>query len=174
MAPPGLRPSSFDREEFHIEEEGSVGWDHTAGTAGAVREGWREYQTPESSLPHSRHALVPPRNHLPSADPELEGVAADTAIELAPVRKPARIVDGDDISLRRLTALSDPDILNEKTGWSFLHRLDLHVEIRCEGDVTVGLDGSVRRARSQGNEYEREEGRWVPTVRPMHAKSGEE
>src|SRR3954469_9964516 len=66
--------ASVDGDQVHHEHERLVGADHPAGVALAVRELRRDRDAAPAAHLHPRHALVPARDHLPLAEPELERV----------------------------------------------------------------------------------------------------
>src|SRR2546428_18616 len=57
-------------EEFHVEEQHGVGWDHATRAAGAVAHVGGNGQCALSANFHTRDAFIPPANHLARAELE--------------------------------------------------------------------------------------------------------
>src|SRR4051812_11169618 len=118
-------------DEVDHEDERLVRPDHPARAALAVGEVGRDGDAPAPTDAHAGDALVPPRDHLALAEPELEGRAAvPRGVELLP-RLPR---DADVVHLHhpagdRLLALADLDVLE----------LELVRRRLVRGDVDLGL-----------------------------------
>src|SRR5579871_2419543 len=104
---------SAQADQVDDEHKGLVGADDPAGAALAVAEHRRDRDPAPTADLHPRHALVPPGDDLPLAEPELErGAAIPGRVEL-PARAPrdADVVDLRDATLHGLLAAADDDVL---------------------------------------------------------------
>jgi calcium-translocating P-type ATPase len=112
--PPRRGALLVDREQVDHEHERLVRLDHAARPARSVAERRRDRQPAAAADAHALDPLVPARDDLPLAEPELERLpAVPRGVELlARAKRDADVVDGDLAAGRRLGALADHEVVD--------------------------------------------------------------
>ncbi len=136
----GATPSAYvllHREQVDDEDEGLVRCDDATGAARAVRHRGGDRQLATTPDLHPLDAGIPARDHLTSAELELEGLpAVPRRVELLAVReRDADVMDRDLAALPGLVSFADDDV----------------VDAELEGNVPLGLvdRGSLERSQAQ-------------------------
>src|SRR5690349_16533493 len=105
-------------EQFDVENQRGVRWDHTACTARSVSQIRRDGEFTLASHLHPLHPFVPALYDSPRAERKRKGLSTiDGAIELFAVFQPARIVDARRLSGDRHIPGADLLIDIFQSGW---------------------------------------------------------
>src|SRR5580704_19779265 len=143
---PGAR-EPLRRHQVADEDEGLARRDRPASPAVAVGQVRRNDQLPPPADAHALHALVPARDDLPRAKPELKRVAtAPARVELLACRvSDADVMDADGVAGLRFGAVAFPDLGDLEVGRRLAAgKVDLRL-LAAHARLS-GLGSSKRRA----------------------------
>src|SRR5574343_680915 len=126
---PDLTPRYLDGQQFDVEDQGGVRWNHAAGAARAVAQIGRDDQLAAAAHFHALYAFVPATEHHAGAQGEFERIIAVVAgIEFRAfaavvVLQPAGVVHGDVLASFGFGAFAHAqfDVLQAGAGGNVAH-----------------------------------------------------